>query len=278
MDPFIIKILVSFLVGCIWITAITLIAERFGGSVGGFIGGMPSTVVVALAFIAWTQGAQQASTVASLIPLVFATNAIFLVAYVILAGKNLVLGILGSLTVWFLIQLLVLRLETRNISLELAIWVFTSIVSIILLKFVIPVRSQKKVEIRYSPSQMLGRASFGGIVISGAIILGKFGGPALSAIFSAFPAVFLATLIITARSVNVDFSRALATPLLISAVLNCVVFALAFRGFVLHQGLLLATLKAYLVAGGSGLITAILIRLLDRIGLEEEKIPVRHHR
>ena len=72
MDPFIIKLLASFVVGCVWITAVTVVAERFGGSVGGFIGGMPATVVIALAFIAWTQGARPAAEVAALIPLAFA--------------------------------------------------------------------------------------------------------------------------------------------------------------------------------------------------------------
>jgi hypothetical protein len=50
-----IKLFLGFIVGSIWVTLTTVSAERFGSKVGGLIGGLPSTVVIALLFIGLTQ-------------------------------------------------------------------------------------------------------------------------------------------------------------------------------------------------------------------------------
>jgi hypothetical protein len=48
------KLILSFIVGSLWVTLTTLSAERFGSKVGGLIGVLPSTVVIALLFIGFT--------------------------------------------------------------------------------------------------------------------------------------------------------------------------------------------------------------------------------
>ena len=73
--PFILKLALSFLIGGIWITVASVAAERMGSKIGGVIGGLPSTAVVAFGFIGWTQGAQQAYDATTAFPLAFAANA-----------------------------------------------------------------------------------------------------------------------------------------------------------------------------------------------------------
>ena len=58
-DTFILKLALSFFIGGLWITIASVAAERLGSKIGGVIGGLPSTAVVAFGFVGWTQGAQQ---------------------------------------------------------------------------------------------------------------------------------------------------------------------------------------------------------------------------
>jgi len=68
MDPFIIKLIISFFVGAIWITSVTVISEKLGTKIGGVLGGLPSTCLIALFFIGWTQSPEVASHATIIMP------------------------------------------------------------------------------------------------------------------------------------------------------------------------------------------------------------------
>ena len=55
MDLFWIKLILSFFIGGTYIAFTIWIAEKFGSKIGGIILGLPSTTLVSLIFIAWTQ-------------------------------------------------------------------------------------------------------------------------------------------------------------------------------------------------------------------------------
>ena len=88
IDIFILKLILSFIVGSIWITLATIIAEKFGTKLGGVIAGLPSTVVIALFFIGWTQTPLIASQSTSMVPIVMGIGALFVMIYMIL-GINI---------------------------------------------------------------------------------------------------------------------------------------------------------------------------------------------
>lgn len=48
MSFFVIKTIISFVVGFVWITVASIFAERLGPRLGGVIAGLPATMVVAL--------------------------------------------------------------------------------------------------------------------------------------------------------------------------------------------------------------------------------------
>jgi hypothetical protein len=50
LDPYWFKLLIRFCVGGLWVTLTTIVADRFGSKLGGWIGGLPSTIVVTLFF------------------------------------------------------------------------------------------------------------------------------------------------------------------------------------------------------------------------------------
>ena len=59
-------LLLAFVVGSLWVTAITVISEKKGSAVGGILGGLPSTSAFSFFFIGINQSsaaAVQATTV-----------------------------------------------------------------------------------------------------------------------------------------------------------------------------------------------------------------------
>lgn len=68
------------------------------------------------------------------------------------------------------------------------------------------------------------------------------------------------TLVIAAHTAGHAFTRSLVTPLMVSAEVNVVIFALALRLTVMIWGLLEASAAAYLVSPGSAALTVYFLR------------------
>src|SRR3990167_2894579 len=87
MDIFALKLILTFIVGGLWITLGTIIAEKYGTKIGGVIAGLPSTVAVTLFFIGWTQSAQFASQSTAIVPIVTGISGFFVAVYFLLTKK-----------------------------------------------------------------------------------------------------------------------------------------------------------------------------------------------
>src|SRR5512136_435410 len=94
------KLTLSFIVGSLWVTLTTLSAERFGSKIGGVIGGLPSTVVIALLFIGITQSSQVAAQSTTVMPLAQGLNGLFVLAFMLFIRRGLVPAILIALALW----------------------------------------------------------------------------------------------------------------------------------------------------------------------------------
>ncbi len=193
-------------------------------------------------------------------PLAFAVDVVYLIVYAVLSRRGLTLGIGGALTAWISLTALLIRARVANLALGLAVWILTLALGFYLAQHVLHLRSQRRVPIRYTPLQIAGRAAFGGLVIAFAIGMSRVGGPVWGGVFSAFPANFTSTLIITSRSVSVDFSRSLVTPLLVSGLFNAVIFGLALRCLIFSFDLIPATALAYGISIISGYLAYLFIR------------------
>jgi len=100
MDPaFWLKLSLSFIVGSLWVTLTTMSAERFGSKVGGLIGGLPSTVVIALLFIGFTQSPEVAAQATTVMPLAQGLNGLFVLTFMGLARRGLWQGVVGALLI-----------------------------------------------------------------------------------------------------------------------------------------------------------------------------------
>ena len=250
-DFFYLKLLLAFAVGSVMVTLATVAAERLGSKMGGLIGGLPTMVAITLFFIGYVQTPQTASEATGPIPLIMGFNGIFLVVYVALAKWGAWIGMTAAFFVWVVLASLIIVLNLNNFALALVIFVLLLIGSYQMLDKRWHLRSAGRVNIRYTPGQILARALFSGAIASSAVYLSKVGGPISGGVMAPFPTVYISTLIILARSWGVSYSLAITKSLLVSGMVNVVVYALAVRYSYPALGLVKGTLVALTCAGVS---------------------------
>ena len=249
------KLSISFIIGCLWVTLTTLSAERFGSKVGGLIGGLPSTVVIALLFIGITQSPQVAAQATTVMPLAQGLNGLFVLTFMVLVRSGLWAGLAGSLLVWLVQSTLLYILNIAAFWISVAGWLVLLFTCYWLIEKQMKVTSRGKLIATNSTSQILWRAIFGGAVISWAVWMGKLGGAMLGGIFGSFPAMFLTTLVITYKSGGAEFSRSVGKSLLISGLINVPLYEIAVRIAYPTIGLALGTIAALIFAMGTGYLT-----------------------
>lgn len=246
MNPFILDLTVSFVVGGVWVMLASVAAQHFGGKVGGFIAGLPATAALAIFFITYSEGARHGYDLTGVFPLAISVNAVFLAVFATFSRQSFSGGLLTGLIIWVLVQAVLLYFHPVGFSLVVTFGVIIFLGSLLFVsRLDIPDPGARPV--RHGIAEIAIRAGCGGAIIVLAMIGSRFGGPVLGGILSAFPATALATLIITNIYGGRDLARIMARPMMVSGVVNCTVFALAFRYVVLHMHVLGALAAAYAV-------------------------------
>jgi uncharacterized membrane protein (GlpM family) len=253
-------ILLSFVAGGIWVTLTTVLAEKFGSKIGGFVGGLPSTAAVALFFIGLSQSPETAAQAATVFPLSYAFTGLFLVLYALLWRLGFVSALLLSLSAWFGLSSCVVVFRLEHFSLSVGTYVLFFALAVYILEHRMRLPSAGRQKLRYSLGQMLGRAVFGGSVVAFAVIMSRVGGPIFGGVFSAFPAVFISVLVISYRTRGLQFSRAMTKPLLVTGMVTIFLYAVGVKYLYPKFGLWLGTLGALLISAVSALFTFIFIK------------------
>lgn len=240
-SQFILKLVLSFLVGSIWITTGTVIAERYGSRVGGLVAGLPATILVSLFFIAWTQSTTVAAEATTVIPVVMGINSFFAVVYIVLVRFNFWLALAGALTLWGFCAYLLVLARFDSFGLSLGLYLFLLLAAHIIVEKWLAVVSEPGKKMKYAFPVILFRALFSGSVIAVAVIMAKVGGPLLGGMFSVFPAMFIGTLVITYYTHGPAFSAAVMKASVLGAV-SVVVYGAAVRYTYIPLGIWLGTL------------------------------------
>jgi uncharacterized membrane protein (GlpM family) len=259
-DLFWLHLVFAFVVGSIWVTLTTIAAERFGSKVGGFVGGLPSTAVVSFFFIGLSQTPVVASQATTVFPLAYGITGLFLVLYATLANKGFWIALLGSLTIWFILSALIVLFDVKNYAFSLITYGLILLLSLYVLERELKLTSAPRARIQLSPWQIVWRGAFAGLMIAFVVFISRFGGPIFGGIFSAFPAVFISTLIISYQSRGIQFSRAITKPLLVTGMITIVIYSIGVRYFYPSLGLVLGTFVAYAIAMVSAYFTAIFLQ------------------
>ncbi len=257
------KLMLSFVIGGLFVAGCTAAAERFGTHVGGVIAGFPSTIAVALLSIGLVSGPEAASEATDVVPLVVGFNGLFLVGFAVFARRGLLRGLGGALLVWFLLSLAVVLSGFRDFAVSIAVFLVLLFVCHDLLWRRMDLPAFGGGRFRPTIGRMVSRAVFSGSVIALAAYLSKATGPIVGGVFSVFPAVFVSTLFIASRSRGVEFARALTKPLMVSGMINVAVYGVCVRYVYPILGLPLGTAAAFVVslASAYGTFRFVMVRL-----------------
>lgn len=221
----------------------SMAAQRFGGKVGGFIAGLPATSVLAIFFITYTEGARHGYDVTGVFPLAISGNAVFLAAFVAFSKKRFSGGLIAALAIWILVQSILLYFHPVRFGVVVTLGVVLFLVSFLFIGS-LDTPDPGTRPVRHGMVEIAIRAGSGGAIIVLAMIGSRLGGPVFGGILSAFPATVVATLIITDVYGGKDLARVMARPMMVSGVVNCMVFALVYRHVVLQMHILGALASA----------------------------------
>ncbi|MFH1222553.1 MAG: DUF3147 family protein [Candidatus Micrarchaeota archaeon] len=245
---FLIKVFLSFIVAGVWITLVTILAEKLGTKIGGIIGSLPSNTVISLFFIGLTQTPEFAANAAKIVPLALVMSSVFLFIFIVTAKKYGKLAFVFALLAWFILAIPLGNLGFTDVVLGTAIYAILSGAMFYILEYWMNIQSmEKKVNLKYSPGELLLRAVFAGGVVSGAVVIAAFLGSVWGGIFSTFPAVVLSTMFLLTRAQGVEFAQATGKVLL-PGYSNIVVYGIAVSLTYPTYGLVWGTVISYSAA------------------------------
>lgn len=237
---FLIKLIISFFIGALWVIVATLSADKFGPKIGGLISGLPSTVMFGLFFLGWTQTPLSSVQATTIIPIVGGINCLFLLSCVYFVRKNISFALIISLILWAVLSFVLVLIKFNNYATSLFGYTSLLLISFYVMENVLKIRSISGKKITYTPILILIRGLIGGFVIAFSVFIGKIGGPVLGGIFSMFPAMFISTILVTYYSQGALFSSATMKSSMLSGI-SIVLYSVIVRYSYLPLGLLWGT-------------------------------------
>lgn len=242
----VIRLLLGFLVGGVCVAATTIIAERHGSRLGGFIGGLPSTLAIALLFVALTGGKDLAIQAAGISPLAFGISGLFVLMFVALSRYGFFWSMGLSLTAWVAAQSAIVVHGAPTLGFSIVAWGVCFCICWLGFKFGVKVKAQSSSGTSSNFGDFLIRALASGVLVTVAAAASLWGGPVISGVLASLPVVLICSIFITYHRVGLSFARAIARSLVFSAIINCSIFALFFRATLFHFDILPAFVVAYL--------------------------------
>lgn len=237
------ELLWGFVIGALSVCTLSVTAERFGSKLAGVLGGFPSTVAASLFFLARSSSAQRAAEAASVVPMMMGFFGVLLGIYCILVHRSVIIAVAVALGVWGVLTAAPLAFGAPSFAASLLTFfaLFAALYYTIEVRLSLSSRKGGKVPLRVS--QILMRALSGGSVVALSIYLGALSGPLLGGIMAAFPAVTIATLLVTYQAGGAPLSAAVGKSMMISGMLNVTAYAsavyLTYPVFGEHVGTLL---------------------------------------
>lgn len=245
---FLLQLFLAFLVGAFWITMATVLAEKFGSKIGGIIAGIPSTTVISLFFIGWTQSAQTASFATTIIPAILGIDALFVAIYILLSNNRLFVSLGISFIIWSIMSLLLVLYKFDNLSVSILLFIVFYFSSYFLVEKIVKVKSLGKRKIDMTKSQLLFRVILSGGIITTSVLITKLGGYILGGVFAAFPAVMLSNIIITYLNHGRDFSVAVMKAHMASGSINVMIYSLGVHFLYPRFGIVTGTFLAFIIS------------------------------
>jgi len=243
MDIILYQLFLPFILSAIIVVIIMFIAEKYGTKLGGILGTLPSTIVIALIFLAINQNINFASESAAVIPAELGINVLFLVIFAILINKSLQFAFFVSLSVWILLSFLIFIINLNSIYISVSIYLISLISALIILKKKKKIKSIKNIDFHYNKKKIAIRGIVAGIVISIAILLSNIGA-IISGIFSVFPAIIISTMLISYREYGPNFAAGMAKSMIIG-ISSVTAYAVAVHFLYPIYNIILGSILSY---------------------------------
>lgn len=246
MNIFILRLIISFFVGGLFISLQTLFAERVPLKWRGVVLTIPSTLAISLLFVGLTKGASEVADVAILsIAASFICTYVFATTFAIFSQFNVYIAIFMGFFVWGISALALIIFPPHSIGTAIAVGI-----PILCICYMIVSRLEQEHEIipvPFTAKHIVIRSVFAGLVVATSVFLAKTFGNVWGGVFSAFPAVFSTTLIIYyfthGRGIIPAVTKTVFFPGSFGFVLYSIVAGLTFPKF----GIWIGTVLSYAV-------------------------------
>lgn len=241
---FFIQLLISFLVGGIFIALQTLFGERVHGFWRGAILTIPSTLALGLLFVGITKTPLDTVEAARIVPAALGPDYLYVAVFAALSSFGLITSMLGGLLVWGLGAYFILQFPPETFFVS----VFYYGLPMILIGYFIVRKLHQAPHLKpfpITPAQIFIRSFIGGAIISLIVIFSKTFGNIWGGLFSAFPAAFTSTFIIYHHWQGSHVIPAVAKSLFFPGSIGFIIYAwIAAFAFPLW-GIWLGTFAAY---------------------------------
>ncbi len=254
------RLILTFVTGTVWIFISISLGKRSGSNMSGFIAGLPSTALLVFFFIGLNQSPSAAAEATTVFPLSYSVTGLFLLIYARNVKNGLFTAVFSGLLCWFTGGSILAFINPSNYLLNFFLYLLILPVLYILMVKVTGKKPVSGKNLPSSPKLILIRSIFGGIIITAAVLFSKIFGPVFGGIFSAFPAMFISTLVIAYKTYGGDFSKMMTRPLLVTGMTTIVLYSLGVRYFYPGSGLVIGTFLALTISSFCAFITLILMR------------------
>jgi hypothetical protein len=248
------NLVLSFLLAALWVTVATVVTERLGTKVGGVVTSLPSTLIIALYFIAVEEGPAFSAQAAAVIPAELGVNVLFVAIFVATSRHGLGPALGAAFFGWFWLSLGVYLLDVRSLPLSLLIFAVCVLVASAWLKAKRDYRAQAGRKIKYTPAELAFRGLFAGLMIAISVFLASFAGPVIGGIMSVFPAIFTSTMVILYLRQGEDFTGATGRTMIIGVTNTAAFTVMCFFWLPLFGamwGILLSVFVSYVFSLGT---------------------------
>jgi hypothetical protein len=223
--PQVYAILLSFILASAWVSVSTIIAERYGTRTGGLVTTLPSTLIVAMYYMA-QNGIGTATQAVIVVPAEMGINTVFLATFIAISSRGLPKALGVGIAAWFALSALVFLYLPDNLLISILVFLALASGTTIFLKKKHSFQQQDGKSIHYTFNEVAFRGLFAGGVIAFSVFLASASGPTVGGIFSVFPAIFTSTMAILYLRQGREFTGAAGSTMVLGSV-NVVFYACA---------------------------------------------------
>lgn len=256
---------------------VTVAIEKFGGFIGGVLGTVPSTIIPAAAGVYALEGDESLTASMSVVPIGMLINGVFLGVWIILpkyiASDRLKLPItvFSSLLTWAilaLLSLIIAREVTGGTISEMTLGMIGLVLlAILAIMFNLSNRAAPK-GLNKVPIIILSiRGIAAGLAIAACLVLAEIGLPFVAGLASAFPAIFLTSMVALWLSQGPQVPQGAAAPMMLGGA-SVSVYALLAMWSLPSFGIFIGSIIAWVGAVGLWTIPAFLLLRKHRLGID----------